>query len=97
MFLLTNISFTFWVVAYGSFDCVAQRSGGSRPSDKGGRGEGAGHPHPEIRGGGGSLQKNFIFLALPASFWSKNKGGGRPPRAPPLDPSLQREGVWMYC
>ena len=93
MVLLTNISFTFWVVAYGSFDCIVRRSGGSRPSVKGGGGgKGAGHPHPEIRGGGAVSKK--IFFALRASFWSKNKGG---PPSPPLDPSLLREGVCMYC
>ena len=32
-----------------------------------------GHPHSEIRGGG--LVSKKIFLALWASFWSKNKGG----------------------
>ena len=55
--------------------------GGSRPSDKGG---GGGHPDPEISGGGGGGRspKNF-FSALPASLWSKNKGG---PGPPPLDP-----------
>ena len=37
-------------------------SGGSRPSDKGRRGGGGGHPNPEIRVGGRS-QKNF-FLSL---------------------------------
>ena len=31
------------------------------------------HPDPEIRGKGGSLR---------ASFWSKNMGGGLPPRGP---------------
>ena len=37
-------------------------------------GAGAGHPDPEIRGGGPGLQN--IFFALRASVWSKNKGGG---------------------
>ena len=45
---------------------------GSRPSDKGG--VPGHHPDPEIEGDGG-LKKN-IFLALRASFWSKNKRGG---------------------
>ena len=36
------------------------------------RGEGGGHPDPDIRGG--SLQKNF-FSALRASVWSKEFGG----------------------
>ena len=48
---------------------------------KGGGGVGGGHPDPEIRG------VRSIFFGLQASFWSKNKGGGgRAPRAPPLDP-----------
>ena len=60
-------------------------TGGSRPSDKGGR-VGGGHLDPEIRGA--RSQKKF-FSALRASVWSKNKGArGRPPRASPLDPSL---------
>ena len=74
MVLLTNISFTFWVVAYGSFDCIVQRSGGSRPSVKGGGGEGAGHPHPEIRGG--QSPKKF-FLPFEPHFGRKIRGGPR--------------------
>ena len=62
-----------------------QGSGGSRPSDKRGGG-GAGHPDTEIIGGARSQKK---FFALRASVWSKNKGGARAPRAPPLDPLLQ--------
>ena len=58
-----------------------QGSGGSRPSDKRGGG-GAGHPDTEIRGGGARSQKK-IFRP------SKNKGGARAPRAPPLDPLLR--------
>ena len=69
----------------GRLVSIVLGSGGSRPSDKGGGG-GGGHPDPEIRGGPG-LKKNF-FSALRASFWSKNKGGGRAPQAPPLDPPL---------
>ena len=67
MVLLSNESFTFWLVAYGSFDCIVQRNGGSSPSDNGG-------------GGGGAVFKK-LFSALQASFWSNNKrgGGGRPP------------------
>ena len=44
------------------------------------RGRG-GHPDPEIKGGGrgGGLKKKS-FLALRASVWSENKGGGRAPR-----------------
>ena len=45
---------------------------------------GGGHPEPEIKGG--SLQNNF--LALRASFSSKNNGGGQTTWAPPLDPPL---------
>ena len=46
-------------------------SGGSRPTDKGGGGEGGagGHPDPDIREGGG-LQKNFFRFGL------KIRGGG---------------------
>ena len=67
--LLSNESFTFWVVAYGSFDCIVQRNGRSRPSDKG--------------VGGGAVSKKF-FSALRASFWSNNKrrGGGAAPPGP---------------
>ena len=42
-------------------------------------------PDPQKRGGGRSPK---IFFALWASVWSKNKGGGADPRAPPLDPAL---------
>ena len=47
---------------------------------------GPGHLDPEIEEeeGGGGL-KNFC-LALWASVWSKNVGGGGTPGAPPLDP-----------
>ena len=45
---------------------------------------GAGHPDPEIRGGGGGSQK--FFLALWASFWAKNKGGPGPPGPLPWIP-----------
>ena len=37
-------------------------------------GGGGSHPDPEIRGGGGAFSKKN-FSTLPASFWSKNKGG----------------------
>ena len=71
-----------------SFDKKKQGSGGSRPSDKGGRGgRGAGHPDAEIRGGARSQKQ--IFSALWASVWSKNKGGSPAPRVPPLDSPLQ--------
>ena len=66
----------------GRLVSIVLGSGGSRPSDKGG----GGHPDPEIRGGPGL--KKIFFSALRASFWSKNKGGGRAPQAPPLDPPL---------
>ena len=54
------------------------RSGGFRPSDKGG----PGHPDPEIRGRGGCQKKFFQ-----TSVWSKNKAGA-PPRVPPMGPPL---------
>ena len=50
----------------------------------GGGGGGDGHPDPEIRGRPDLIK---IFSALPASVWSKNKGG-RTPRVPHLDPPL---------
>ena len=49
---------------------------------------GPGHPDPEISGGGGGVVSKFFFSALRASVWSKNKGDGPPPRAPPLHPPL---------
>ena len=64
-------------------------TGGSRTSDKGG----GGHTDPEIRGG--SLQK-FFFRLFGPQFRSNNKGerkgggGGKPPRAPCLDPPRSR-------
>ena len=49
-------------------------------------------PDRQIRegegGGGGSGFFNFFFPALRALVWSKNKGVGRVPPAPPLDPPL---------
>ena len=39
------------------------------------------HLDPEIRGG----DPKKDFSAPRASAWSKNKGGARAPRAPPLD------------
>ena len=58
---------------------------------------GGGHPDPLIRGkGGGSRKKNFS--ALWASVWSTNKGGGSPPpRAPPLDPPLNKAPIPSVC
>ena len=62
----------FWKIKSGF---LANSSGGSRPSDKGG----PGHPDPEIRvgggGGRGTVLKKF-FSGLWASVWSKNGGGG---------------------
>ena len=52
-------------------------------ADPGKRRGGSGHPAPEVRGG--PVSKN-CFLALQASIWSTNKGGGQVFRAPPLDP-----------
>ena len=44
-----------------------------------------GDPDLQIRGGGrGGHPDPEIFRPV----WSKNKGGGRAPRAPPLDPPL---------
>ena len=47
---------------------------------RGGGGEG-GDPDHEIRGGG-------LKIFFQPSIWSKNKGEGRAPRAPPLGPPL---------
>ena len=53
------------------------------------RGEGGGHPDPEIREGGGSVKK--FFWALQDSVWSKNKGGGWGcPLDPPLDKTFKK-------
>ena len=39
---------------------------------------------------GGGCSPKKVFSTLRASVWSKNKGGGgRAPRASPLDPPLQ--------
>ena len=46
---------------------------------RGGAGRGKGHPHPEIRRGRSCL------ITIRIRVWFKNKGGGRAPRAPPLD------------
>ena len=51
---------------------------------EGGGGVGGGYPDSEIRGARWS--QNKYFSALPASFWSKNKGGWPGPQASPLDP-----------
>ena len=55
-------------------------------------------PDLELRGGGGGgggrggldlLAMTAIFLSVISSFFTQNKGGGRAPRAPPLDPPLR--------
>ena len=53
---------------------------------------GDGHPDPAITGGGGGGGGGLrnIFSAPRNSVWSKNKGEARAPRAPPLDPSLNK-------
>ena len=61
------------------------RSGGFRPSDKGGRG-GEAVIRPWEKGGSVS-QKNFLELCGP-QFGLKIRGGGWAPQAPPLDPPL---------
>ena len=62
-------------------------SGGSRPSDMGGRGGGEGRSSRPRDKGGPRSPKTF-FSALRASFWSKNKrgGGGRPPTNVNVEP-----------
>ena len=46
-------------------------------------------PDPDLEmGGGGGVVSKKIFSALWTSVWSKNKGGVRPPWAPPLDRPL---------
>ena len=45
-------------------------------------------PNLKLGGGGEGGLKQNIFFALWASVWSKINGGGRTPRAPPLDPPL---------
>ena len=62
--------------------------GGGGGDGSPGEGGGGGHPDPKIRRGRGRPPEKF-FSALRASFWSKNKGGGRVPRAPPLDPPMK--------
>ena len=51
-----------------------------------GRGRG-GYPDPDVRQGG-------VGGGPRASDWSKNKGEARAPRAPPLDPSLNKIKYW---
>ena len=52
------------------------------------RGGGGGSSRPLDKGGGRSPPPNF--LALRASFWSKNKGGPAP-RVSPMDPPLYHD------
>ena len=61
----------------GSLKKVTIFSDGSRPSDKGGW------------GGGWAVSKKIFFRPLGPHFSLKvRRGGGRTPRAPPLDPQL---------
>ena len=57
-----------------------QRSGGSRPSDKGGRG--GGHPDPEIKAGGAGVSKKN-FQPFGPQFGLKIRGGPAPPGPSP--------------
>ena len=55
---------------------------------RGAGGGGGSHLDPQIRGGGGGLQKKY-FRPFRPQFGLKIKGEGeRGPRAPPLDPPL---------
>ena len=49
------------------------------------RGGEGGHPDPETRGGGGSLQ-NFVFRPLVPQSGLKIRGGGGEPRPPGPSP-----------
>ena len=82
IFSLVIISVILIAILNYLLTMIGYWSGGSRPSDKGG---GAGHPDPEIRGGGGAVS-NFIFSALRASVWAKNEGGADPPGPLPWIP-----------
>ena len=65
---------------------AANLSGGSRPSDKRGRGRSS---RSLDKGGGWSPKK--LFSVLRASVCCKNKGvGAGPAQTPPLDPPLDR-------
>ena len=59
---------------------IRKRGRSSRPLDKGG-------------GGGRGRSPKKSFSTLQALVWSKNKGGGAP-RAPPLDPPLNKTQGW---
>ena len=59
-------------------------------------GSGGNHPDPEISGGR-PVSETIFFSALRVSVWSKNKGGPRVPRAPPLDPPLNHRTGRYTC
>ena len=67
-----------------------ENSGGSRPSDKVGVGEGRGHSRLRDKGGGAGLQKTFFFGH--SVFSVKINGGGGPSWPHPLDPPLEKCG-----
>ena len=69
-----------------------QRSGGSRPSDKGGRG-GGGHPDPEIKAGGAGVSKKN-FQPFGPQFGLKIRGG---PTAPGPSPGSATEKSDHFC
>ena len=64
-------------------------------------------PDLELRGGGGGggldlLAMVAIFLSVISSFFTQNRGGGRAPWAPPLDPPLASNTnrvklTWKSC
>ena len=58
-------------------------------------------PDLERRGGGGGgldlLALSAIFPSVISSFFTQSKGGGRTPRAPPLDPPLQCQNARVFC
>ena len=52
-------------------------------------------PDYEITGGGGEWQVSKKFFSAPrALVSSKNKGGARAPRAPSLDPPMNKTQGW---
>ena len=69
---------------------LAYHNDRSRPSDKG---EGGGHPDPEIRGRGqGTVSKNFFWLFGPQfDLKIRGWGGGQAPWGSPLDPPLYQK------
>ena len=60
-----------------------ENSGGSRPSDKVGVGEGRGHSRLRDKGGGAGLQKTFFFGHSVFSVKINGGGGGGAFLAPP--------------